>query len=96
MFKLSDCVDVKDIFEALATLPDQMAEARRGILDAQGVDEQVNAKMVLANLETKFSATSDTIRLIQTVGALQFADAVDLAARLREEADATWDDEIPF
>ena len=151
MFKLDDYVDVKTIFEALETLPVQLAVARHGVFVADAAHEEATrelgvaewlkalrimatgaensggheepewgpwqgipsvtdggdavrkaagelaqARDALANLQDKFSAVRNTIRMAQTVGALQFADAVDLAARLREEADATWDDEIPF
>ena len=90
---LNDYVDVKAIFEALATLPDEIAAARRSILDAQGADETTSADTELANLETKFLAIRYTIKLAQTVGALQCAG---LEAKLRQEVDEMYDDEIPF
>jgi hypothetical protein len=54
------------------------------------------AKNALANIQDRFSAIRNTVRLAQTVGALQYADAIDLAARLRQEVEEMRDDEIPF
>jgi hypothetical protein len=109
---LNDYIDVKAIFEALATLPDEIAAARSCVFVAEkalreaarcwvsvapqaieAADELARAETELANLETKFLAIRYTIKLAQTVGALQCAD---LAARLQQECEEMYDDEIPF
>ena len=93
---LNDYIDVGAVFESLASLPAEIAAARRGVFSAQGADETRRAETELANLETEFRAIRYTIKLAQIVGALQFADAVDLAAKLQQEAEEMHDDEIPF
>ncbi|MBU0847446.1 hypothetical protein KKH23_09710, partial [Patescibacteria group bacterium] len=63
---LNDYIDVKALFESLASLPTEIAAARSGVFSAQGVDETRRAETELANLETKFRAIRYTIKLAQT------------------------------
>ena len=73
---------------------DEYVQNARGVLDKADQDI-AQAKAVLANLDTTFSAIRNTIRLLQVVTDQNIVEASDIADRLKQDLEEM-DDEIPF